>query len=114
MDGAMSDKETFVLKPEHVQLLRRACVTWDDCETGAPAIDPKRPYGNSDVAGDVAEILGRDRRPHQCPTCDCDADDDLMALHRETERALEVILRAGSFEPGTYVCDHTRDWRRKG
>lgn len=31
---------------------------WDDCETGAPAIDPKRPYGNSSVASDVLEILG--------------------------------------------------------
>jgi hypothetical protein len=33
-------------------------ITWDDCEFGAPACDCKRPYGNSDVYGDMAEILG--------------------------------------------------------
>lgn len=33
-------------------------VGWDDCEYGAPAIDCKRPYGNSSVEEDIAEILG--------------------------------------------------------
>ena len=27
------------------KLLRRANIQWEDCETGAPCIDPKRPYG---------------------------------------------------------------------
>lgn len=51
----------FELKEEHTKLLQHAIIEWDDCETGAPAINPKRPYGNSSVAEDVAEILG-DRR----------------------------------------------------
>ena len=33
------------------------CTRWDDCEFGAPAIDCKRPYGNSDVYNDIAKIL---------------------------------------------------------
>ena len=87
----------FELKPEHVKLLRSAYVGWQDCETGAPEIDPKRPYGNSSVARDVAEILGE-------PFDDEDEDQahELLSLHRETAMALQVILGACSFDPGVY------------
>ena len=47
----------FTVTDEHLKLLRGAYVGWDDCEFGAPAIDCKRPYGNSDVIADIAEIL---------------------------------------------------------
>lgn len=30
-----------------------------DCEYGSIGIDSKRPFGNSDVEGDVLEIIGR-------------------------------------------------------
>ena len=91
----------FTLTAEHVALLRAMCVGWQDCETGAPEIDPKRPYGNSSVDLDVAEALG----------WEVDADEGLtdeqrdraMTLHRETEVALQVVLQTGSFTPGTYV-----------
>lgn len=49
--------KTFEVKEEHIKLLRSAYTSWDDCEFGAPAIDCKRSYGNSDVLGDMAEIL---------------------------------------------------------
>lgn len=101
----MSDNE-FELTTDHVKLLRRMYVGWNDAETGAPEIDPKRPYGNSDVPGDVAGILG----------WEYDADDDMPthmeelaeALHRDTQLALQVVLTAGSFEPGLY----RRTWPR--
>ena len=36
-----------------------------------------------------------------------------MALHRETEKALQVCLTAQTFEPGEYVADAwLRNWRR--
>ena len=41
-----------------MKLLEKACWDYEECEYGAPAIDCKRPYGNSDVEGDIAEILG--------------------------------------------------------
>ena len=47
----------FEVTEEHIQLLRDMVVTWWNCEFGAPAIDPKRPYGNSWVYGDIAETL---------------------------------------------------------
>lgn len=49
--------ETFEVTDDHLILVRELYWTWDDCEFGAPAVDPKRPYGNSDVVGDIAAIL---------------------------------------------------------
>jgi len=51
------DARQFTVTDEHLRLLRRACVWWDELEFGAPGIDPKRPYGNSNVFADIAEIL---------------------------------------------------------
>lgn len=95
----------FQLKDQHIRLLARANVGWQDCETGAPEIDPKRPYGNSSVAQDVAEILGIE------PSCRNDNNGDrwlsddqeaaCLAIHRETEQALEIVLQHGR-TPGIY------------
>lgn len=46
----------FTVKPDHLKLLKKMCVGWRDCEFGAPEIDPKRPYGNSGVYGDIGQI----------------------------------------------------------
>lgn len=118
-----SEGATFTLKPEHITLLRHAYVQWQDCETGAPEIDPKRPYGNSSVALDVAEILGE-----KAPDEDEDGarawreweekrEPELMQLHRETETALQIILATGAFEPGEYRLTEKyddRSWVRVG
>ena len=103
----------FTLTDAHLKLARRMYVEWDHCETGAPAINPKRPYGNSDVDTDVLEILGWDPEPF-----DYDRDDyyyreaerdDLsrraMEIHREMQTAMQIILgHAGEpVEPGDYV-----------
>ena len=37
------DKKKFEVKLEHLKLLKRAYVRWEDCEFGAPSIDCKRP-----------------------------------------------------------------------
>lgn len=102
---------TFTLTDAHVKLLQRAFVRWDDCEYGAPAIDPKRPYGNSDVEHDIAEILGWEIQT--------DEDDDRFLtrlqvetaeiFHRETETALQIVLRTGSMAVGTYR--RSKSWR---
>lgn len=84
----------FELKPEHLKLLGHAYTNWQDCETGAPEIDPKRPYGNSDVPDDVGEILGWNKEGN-------DGEEESLSrhqrevaidLHRETEIALQIIL----------------------
>jgi hypothetical protein len=108
--------ERFTLTLEHVALLKRMCVEWqDEPYDGAPAINIKRPYGNSSVWQDVAEIIGLQ------PAEDDDGEkhwpkgtrERCMALHRETETALQVCLTAQTFEPGDYVTDAwLRKWRR--
>ena len=51
----------MIITNDHLALLARLAFDWDDeCEWGAVSTDPKRPFGNSDVEGDISEILGRE------------------------------------------------------
>ena len=108
-------KHAFTMTVEHIALLRAAYVYWERCESGAPCIDPKRPYGNGDVARDVAKIIGE---PATGDTYDDMPDEQrarLLRLHRETEEALQIVLVTGSFEPGNYRrtdTHKTRSWVR--
>lgn len=79
-------------------------VDWNYDESGAPTIDPKRPYGNSDVPIDVADVLGWtvlmdpndwDMQPDQ--------RERAMTLHKETATALQIVLCTGTFATGTYI-----------
>ncbi len=104
--------------PEHIALLKAAQVDWVDCEFGAPAIDCKRPYGNSSVHEDIVEVL------HDAglwPTAPADSElseDDrerLALFHKGTERALQIFLQVGAMEPGLYESPAYRNrWTRIG
>lgn len=94
------DFKIFELKSEHIKLLQNAYIRWDDCETGAPAIDPKRPYGNSSVGYDVAELLGIFQGREELTE---KQDLFCIEIHMETLYALQIILCTGKFEPGLYV-----------
>src|SRR5262245_23071994 len=103
----MQRPNKFVLTEEHVKLLRNMYVDWNDVESGAPTIDPKRPYGNSSVAEDIVEILGWDRvDDYELTTEEYEA---AMTLHEQTQIALQVVLTTGSFELGKYHKTHTYD-----
>jgi hypothetical protein len=104
-------EKRFTLKPEHLALLRRAYVGWDDCEFGAPAIDCKRPYGNSSVYSDICEIL---EIPYDEDEGIDDATKDrLRELHEETRIALQIMIAHPAIEPGEYVASgYGADWRR--
>ena len=107
----------FTVTEDHLKLLRRAYVSWDDCEFGAPAIDCKRPYGNSDVIGDIAEILGTpgsgeiDDEPGDIP-----AEDEarFTRLHGETATVLQIAIDTGEFRAGRYAREMYEHWRRVG
>jgi len=103
--------ETFELKQEHLTLLANAYVDWEDTETGAPAIDPKRPYGNSFVAGDIAEILGIEPEGDGFSQ---EQIDSMMELHRGTQTALQILISHATefgFELGTYQRQgYTQYW----
>lgn len=106
----MSNIEKFTLTEQHIKLLRRACVTWNHGESGAPTISCKRPYGNSDVVCDIAEILGiqlGDEYPDEI------LYDQLWNIHLETKTALQIILSTGSFEAGEYErVKYFGNWKR--
>jgi hypothetical protein len=113
---------TFTITEDHLKLLRCMYVGWNDCESGTPEINSKRPYGNSDVVGDVREILGRSTT---CPTCgntpsdsEEPADyDELWQLHVDTQTVLQIVLCTGEMRTGTYVQRNiydSRSWERIG
>lgn len=102
---------SFSLTHEHLTLLRNANVVWEPGECGAPAVDSKRPYGNGDVAKDVARLLEW--------TWDGEEMSDAMVeraerLHSETALALQIYLSLGHFKAGRYeraAGYGSRDWR---
>ena len=109
-------KIRFELTDEQVKLLRQANIYWDDgAYEGAPAVDAKRPFGNGNWTDDVAVILGLER---------VEADDGetfwpkgtrerCEKIYRTLDKALQVVLSSGSFEPGTYEADEYHDnWVR--
>ena len=104
----------FTLKREHIKLLRNMYVGWDDCEFGAPEIDPKRPYGNSFVEGDIAEILGLKLTGDENGDYDEEELAYLQRLHSETQTALQIVLSTGKFKTGKYVNDgYGTAWKLK-
>lgn len=103
----------FEVTETHLKLLRTACVDWNEMEFGAPSIDPKRPYGNSDVPRDIAELV----HPEMSDWDDDRRDEwldghyeELAALHAETGLVLEICLRRGEFKAGRYRKTSWNRW----
>jgi hypothetical protein len=108
--------ESFTVTEEHIKLLRRTVISWNDCEFGAPEIDCKRPYGNSYVYGDIAEILGikpaiEDEYGEN--HFSREQTDKMLKWHMGTQAALRIFLATGEMRTGKYECPrYSRDWRR--
>ena len=101
--------KTFTLTEYHVALLKRMCFDWQPSPyDGAPVVNIKRPYGNSNVWQDIAEIVGI--RPMMDDAGELHwpegTRERCLALHRQMATALQVCLSAHSFAPGDYVSDH--------
>lgn len=94
--------KTFELCEEHVKLLQNMSWEYSDCETGAPAVDCKRPYGNSYVPPDVAQILNVELPDEGNDEAYDDKVAEVMRFHYESHTALEIILQTRSFDLGTY------------
>ena len=128
-------QKTFEVKEEHLKLLRKMQVEWNDGEFGAPTISCKHPFGNSDVIQDVAEIVcdvkevgneilkikwrgeelfikGEDKH-----NIDFESEpglyDALTELYMETEMVLQIVLNTGQFKVGKYelVDEYETDWK---
>lgn len=95
----------FELKQVHLDLLKETNIQWDDCEFGAPEIDPKRPYGNSNVEDDIADIIKLSKSNNwneEEEQWTEKAFDYMEDLHRQTQIALEIVLHCQSFKLGKY------------
>ena len=92
----------FEVTEEHLKLLKHSHIMWRASEYGAPMIDPKRPYGNTSVESDIAEILGWDEEDSQ----------RAEKLHRELEIVLQIVLVTQTFQTGIYYLEneYTTDW----
>ena len=91
----------FELTEQHLALMRRMWVGWQDCEFGAPEIDPKRPYGNSGVISDIAEILGIPE-PDEDEEFPPELIERMERLHTETRAAIAIMLQCGKVAIGKY------------
>lgn len=94
-------KKIFTLKKYHVALLTCSRISFmDNGYLGVFSQDPKRPYGNSDITGDIKKII--------YDLYDGDLTDDICYnIHKELHIALEVILESKSFNVGTYSKNET-------
>ncbi len=108
-----SNNKTFEVTVEHLALLPHFWVGWEDCEYGAPAIDPKRPYGNSDVDHDIHEILGWPMEDDSWGDPVVDKEKS-RALHEEMQTVLQILIsnnRTG-ISAGTYKCEGYTKWTK--
>jgi hypothetical protein len=101
----MSTKR-FEVKSEHLKLLPKMYWGWQNCEFGAPEVDPKRPYGNKSVVLDIMNILGEE--PKRCRYCDellegVD-EDKYVQLHKDMEQVLDILTdnAENGIRPGIY------------
>lgn len=98
----------------HLNLLARMCVGWCGDEFGAPEIDPKRPYGNSDVYGDLAEILNSNPADDRHRKYSAAERTDMRTLHEEMRHVLQILVRhAGSGIRAGQVYERKESWDRR-
>lgn len=109
-------RETFTVTHDHLKLLKAMWITWEYCEYGAPAVNCKRPYGNSDVEADIAEILG-----WQYDEDDYDGMPENLRgvakdLHHEMQTVLQFLVGNLHIYPGTYQLkqEYGNDWEFVG
>ena len=105
--------DRFTVTEEHIKLLRQAYVRWESCEFGAPAIDCKRPYGDSSVYQSIGEILAI---PFDHEDGDYWTDATLAQMsitHQGTKTALQIFLATGVMEAGEYETPkYEQTWRK--
>jgi len=113
----MQTTRHFTVTKNHLKLIRQMNADWQDAETGAPAIDPKRPYGNSSVDNDIHRILTGetigciDSKRDELTS---EESEKYMNLHQETETALQIVLSVGEFKVGKYKAEmYTNKWRKE-
>lgn len=96
---------SFELKPEHIKIMTdlnfRISILIDSKDRYRPAIDVKRPFGNSGPTTNVCEIMGWhcDEESGEYAAEDIEKAEMLII---ELPVALQIVMQNHTFEPGEY------------
>lgn len=104
-EKAFDNIKVFELKQIHLDLLKETSIDWDSCEFGAPCINCKRPYGDSDCENNIAEIIKLKKTGNWDKNEEMwneKATDQIKDIHKETQIALQIVLHCQTFELGKY------------
>lgn len=107
---------TFEVCEEHIKLLKNMYTSWNYSYFGSPAIDPKRPFGDSLLFESMAKILGikgeiEDYRDWELSR---KQTDELLKLYQEMETVLQILLFNCSIKPGIYEnVGYSNEWNLK-
>lgn len=109
----------FKLKPQHITLLKNAHVSENEIEFGAPSIDPKYPYGDSQVIQSMIQLLLPEPEWPNFEEGEISEDlaEEMYQLHRELQTALKIALKFSDqpLRKGLYVKEgYTDPWEYKG
>ena len=99
----------FKICEVHLKLAQRMYVSWDGCEYGAPSIDCKLPYGNSNVTKDILEIAGLPyNQEEEVPE---HLEDYARQIHEDMGIVLQICLYLKKFETGIFELQDSYDAR---
>lgn len=115
------DPVRFEVTENHLKLLERFWFDYNDwTEFGAPEVDPKRPYGNSDVYGDLGEILEIEPEVEDSwgdRYYSKSQKEELLAIHKEMTTVLNILTNVAreGVQPGWYVKEtpYGNNWKRE-
>lgn len=88
--GTAPEQITFDVGAEHLALIPHLAVFWDEAHA-VPAVDPRAPYGDPDLATSLAAHLG------------ALAPEEPAGLHHAMQPALQIFLRYADIAPGDYA-----------
>lgn len=105
------DLHLFHLTEQHLKLLPHLsilAVGQSGYDWLAPAIGHRRPYGNSNVIGDIAEHLGIEGKKIDEDEYEFTPDQiqTMIQIHNGISPALTICLQTFSFQPGLYLRPH--------
>lgn len=106
----------LIVTENHLKLLKNLHIDWDDTEFGAPCVNPKRPFGNSDVFADMAQILGFKLADYEKQAEKYDKQcDSLIKGYHELQECLQILCTNLKLEPGKYALENEYDaksWKK--
>lgn len=109
--------ERFEVTEDHIKLIQRMNIDYNDCcEFGAPCVNPKRPYGNSNVFADINEILGLGFEEDENGCYNDNQLDIMYDFHSGTTIVLQILIQnISDFGTGAYEREKFGGhWKRVG